>query len=430
MALDNYPFRRFVPYILLLAFCLTLLPGLVVAQTQPPPVFVEIRDFTEEDNRFVFVIALTNSQRVRRLYVELWSQNQRVAPPKEYENPSPVVRDALPKGLFQPGVEYELRVKAEDVSGAMIAVPTDRVDERPDTVLARFPFSYILPEVEPIEFTVWAMQPNEILGTLRIELGGIDPTMTHRVKKVEGFIFDSNRQVVDQFQMDELENLSLSVNLPPKMRRGQNEQEFILEMQITSVEGLISEIVSADITIDATPKLTTRQRLADAWVKLLAGVQAQPLIFIGIVIVLLNTFGWMLFRGRGKKRKSKIVRPPIDQTGIILPVERPKIQVEIIRSADTNIKATIKKKLAFDHSPITIGRSSSADLPIRGDGRLSSKHAEVRISGKGIELMDCNSKNGTFIEGRTVPPGKWVEVGSHETVMLGSRTEIRLSIRS
>lgn len=423
-------FRHFAPYSLLFALCLTLLPSLVIAQAQPPPVFVEIRDFVEEENRFVFVVALTNPQRVHRLYVELWSQNQRVAPPKEYENPRPVVRDALPKELFQPGVEYELIVRAEDAKGVMIAVPTDRVDERPDTVLARFPFSYELPEVKPIEFTVWAMQPNEILGKLRIELGGIAPNMTHRVKKVEGFIFDSNRQVVDKFQMDGLENLSLDVNLPPRMRRGQNEQEFTLEMQITSVEGLISEIVSTDITIDAIPKPTTRQRLADAWLKLLAGIQAQPLIFIGIVIVLLNTFGWMLFRGGRRRRKSKIVRPPIDSTGIILPVERPKIQIEIIRSADPTIKATIKKKLTFDHSPITIGRSSSTDLPIREDRRLSSRHAEVRISGKRIEIMDSQSKNGVFVDGRALPPGEWKEVGSHETVTLGSRTEIRLSIRS
>lgn len=421
-----YPFRRFAPYTLLFVFCLTFMPGLVIAQTQPPPVYVEIRDFVEEDNRFVFVVALTNPERVHRLYVELWSQNQRVAPPKEYENPRPVVRDALPKELFRPSVEYELIVRAEDIRGAMIAVPTDRADGRPDTVLARFPFSYEIPEVEPIEFTVWAMQPNEILGKLRIELGGIDPNMTHRVQKVEGFIFDSNRQVVDRFQMDGLENLSLNVNLPSRMRRGQNEQKFTLEMQITSVEGLISKIVSTDITIDAIPKPTTRQLLGDAWLKLLAGIQAQPLIFIGIVIVLLNTFGWMLFRGGRKKHKSKIERPPIEPTGISLPVVSPRIQAEIIRSADT----TIKKKLTFDESHIIIGRSSSANLTIREDRRLSSKHIEVRMSGKRIEIMDCHSKNGTFVDGRVAPPGEWMEVGSHETVTLGSRTEIRLSIRA
>ncbi|RME59879.1 MAG: hypothetical protein D6790_10075, partial [Caldilineae bacterium] len=69
--------------ILLVVLVLFSLVRPVWAQAQPP-VFVEIQDFYEEPDRFVFQVALSNPQQVRVLYVELWAENRRVAPRREY----------------------------------------------------------------------------------------------------------------------------------------------------------------------------------------------------------------------------------------------------------------------------------------------------------------------------------------------------------
>jgi len=424
-----YPTKWYSLWSLLLLFCFALFPYPIFAQNTPPPVYVEIQDFVEQKDQFVFQVALTDVRRVHKLYVELWSQNQRVAPRKEYENPRPIVRDAFPKELFRPGGEYEIIVRAEDVLGQMISAPTDRPGERPETVLARYPFKYNVVEPEPIDFTIKAMQPYPNQGLLRIDLGGIDSDEAEKIQLVEGIVFDSNNQVIDSFPLNRLDSLTIDRPLPAQMLPAQVAQKFTLKMQITSVEGLASEEVPFEITIQPAPKITFWGKLSGLWLRLLAGINAQPLLFIGILVVLLNLVGWLLIKGGGKKRRTIITRPPIDVTIGPIPSNKlpgtAKIQVEIIKSPN----GRMKKSWTFDTSPITIGRDLKNDLTIDKDGRVSAEHVKVRIEGKKLKIMDCRSSNGTFVGKREITPGQWEEVGSNDTVQLGTRTQIKFSIR-
>lgn len=58
----------------------------------------------------------------------------------------------------------------------------------------------------------------------------------------------------------------------------------------------------------------------------------------------------------------------------------------------------------FDKSLITIGRHPSNDLKfdIERDTDVSSKHAEIHIAGNVVTLVDLNSTNGTFVNGRQI----------------------------
>lgn len=68
-------------------------------------------------------------------------------------------------------------------------------------------------------------------------------------------------------------------------------------------------------------------------------------------------------------------------------------------------------------APVYIGRHPSCDLALRCDD-VSRRHAEVRYEDGGFVLCDCQSTNGTFVNGepvedrRRLAPGDRIEVGS------------------
>ncbi|MBD0330695.1 MAG: FHA domain-containing protein [Thermoleophilia bacterium] len=67
--------------------------------------------------------------------------------------------------------------------------------------------------------------------------------------------------------------------------------------------------------------------------------------------------------------------------------------------------------------PVTIGRSSRNDLPLRGDRFASAQHARVERRPDGVWVVDDGSTNGTFVNGVRVEaphrlaPGDVVRVG-------------------
>ena len=73
--------------------------------------------------------------------------------------------------------------------------------------------------------------------------------------------------------------------------------------------------------------------------------------------------------------------------------------------------------------PMVIGREN-ADITIH-DGEISRRHAEVRLSGAGLEIEDLGSTNGTFVNGeriegeRELAPGDVIKVGNTELALDG-----------
>lgn len=65
---------------------------------------------------------------------------------------------------------------------------------------------------------------------------------------------------------------------------------------------------------------------------------------------------------------------------------------------------------------IVIGRGSEADLRVNDPG-ISRRHAEIRVSGDSVEIVDLGSTNGITVDGRKVRQapvvaGTRIEVGS------------------
>lgn len=73
--------------------------------------------------------------------------------------------------------------------------------------------------------------------------------------------------------------------------------------------------------------------------------------------------------------------------------------------------------IAFDYSPVRIGRNPLNDLNL-GDGFVSQWHAVVRFDAHNIVYVDLGSRNGTTVNGR--------RLGKNEEVVIDSATDLRI----
>ena len=73
-----------------------------------------------------------------------------------------------------------------------------------------------------------------------------------------------------------------------------------------------------------------------------------------------------------------------------------------------------------DHSPLVIGRSEAADIPLM-HASVSKNHAHLCLgSDGGVSLSDCSSKNGTFLKGRRLNPDEKVWLQPMDTLTIGA----------
>jgi pSer/pThr/pTyr-binding forkhead associated (FHA) protein len=72
---------------------------------------------------------------------------------------------------------------------------------------------------------------------------------------------------------------------------------------------------------------------------------------------------------------------------------------------------TLELRLGVNH----VGRDSDCEFPIHHDS-VSANHCELIVSHEGVMIRDCNSTNGTFVDGKPVKEA-WLHAG--QTVQLG-----------
>lgn len=114
-------------------------------------------------------------------------------------------------------------------------------------------------------------------------------------------------------------------------------------------------------------------------------------------------------------------RPTVEVEGQPLsegfPVQ--KILIEVLSGEDKGFSATFEKPV------VRIGADPLSDI-VLADPTVSRMHAEIRRNKGGLELIDLDSTNGTFIDG--------MEIGNVEispgTVFQVGRTKMRLSTRT
>jgi len=75
---------------------------------------------------------------------------------------------------------------------------------------------------------------------------------------------------------------------------------------------------------------------------------------------------------------------------------------------------------------ITIGRSSKCDIVI-DDMLVSREHAEIQQIKTAFFIKDLESRNGTFVNDKQVPKGKYIKLAKNDKIRLGSKIEFKLN---
>lgn len=86
----------------------------------------------------------------------------------------------------------------------------------------------------------------------------------------------------------------------------------------------------------------------------------------------------------------------------------------------------IGKQYLLYRSPMLIGRQDEEgeiypelELSDQDDGFVSRRHAEIRLNQGAVCVVDLGGENGTFVNGRRIPPHKEVPLGPQDVVRVG-----------
>ncbi len=83
------------------------------------------------------------------------------------------------------------------------------------------------------------------------------------------------------------------------------------------------------------------------------------------------------------------------------------------------------KKIVLS-SKIIIGRASECDIVI-DDMLVSRRHAEIQQIKSAYFIKDLESRNGTFVNGKKIPEGKYLKLTRKDTIRLGSKIELSIN---
>jgi FHA domain len=134
-------------------------------------------------------------------------------------------------------------------------------------------------------------------------------------------------------------------------------------------------------------------------------------------LVLLYLFIWRIVRSASKD----IIAP--SESFVMGPGQVPALGIERPSPVDGRVvvvkSPTLKKGAEHRLNGVTlsVGRSSTNDIELRGDGFASARHARFDPRPDGVWLEDVGSTNGTFVNGirlerpRKLAPGDVVRVG-------------------
>lgn len=80
------------------------------------------------------------------------------------------------------------------------------------------------------------------------------------------------------------------------------------------------------------------------------------------------------------------------------------------------------KRVFIPGSSCLVGRGTASQL-VLSNAWVSGQHATLRWTGARWELRDLGSKNGTWVRGKRIEPGTWVELNAGDTVGFGRAEE-------
>lgn len=159
---------------------------------------------------------------------------------------------------------------------------------------------------------------------------------------------------------------------------------------------------------------------------------------------LLTAGKWLTIRGLDdiaeivfRTRSSRLIFAPATIQRLIKDILQARPWPEIARIRDDQIgdlfiyepDQPLIRIPIHRYDDITIGRSSTQQVRINRHLRLiSGAHARVEVQNGEVKVLDAGSKNGTYVNGRSIDSQQGVVLGEKEKALLGANSKKGIQI--
>ncbi len=409
---------------------LTSMRDYVVAP--PPaaaPVSVEISNFTydRDADTLVFDVALTSSEKVGTLQIEIIDKIDNVQAARQIQNrpaiSQRIIMDASPLTADR---RYLVKVHPIDFNGSTIK------DGAGSALEASHEFRY--DPIKTLTMQIDSVAINDQKATidfpsLRIQddeptiLFSIHVTNPDLAAHYEGrFLNQENQQVGEPFHLifsTQAGHDNFKAQTPLSLEGG----HYRVFVHAMSANG--DDLASADYRFRYQPPSAPLVQTIRAW-------QDNPLLTIISLLLLIATlfFGWRLGRWYGMRKAKNTYKEWLPADALLVPKGKPaampRVRLRVLESPDKSIVNGSGQLLT--RLPFTIGRDES-DLSITNDRHVSRRHATISYEQGIFYIEDNGSSNGTFVNEARIavrqPTPLSVDIGAK--IRIGKTTNLSFS---
>lgn len=374
-----------------------------------------------------FRVSLSNPSIVEELYLEVLAGNVSVLVQRApiHGANKPEIIFSVDTSSLKPGQEYVAQIQGVDIYGNRLVQPPRGLDDGPNPILAESkPFTIEGEKPVPLEVKIVKLQADLAKKELTFELAINQPETVDKYRPIINN--EAGETVVDPgVQVFPFDKNAIAVPMPPAAANPVDVPQPLKFRLALTVVPLTGSYAEAQYDFELTPP-----KAAGTFDQIIAGLEQNPLLAIGIVVVLSSLVLFLVF-GRSTKKKAFNLARPVEEYTIAAGAAvgsgktHGKLLVEVLETPSPGDQS----KRTFNRFPCVIGRSHDCDVRLPGDGQLSRKHASLTINNGRIILTDLTSNNGTFVEGERLAPGTPKPLSDAQIFQLGRHTKIRVSLQ-
>lgn len=403
-------------------------PTPVPTATVIPFTEVLFEDYWRDGEQYVFPVSLSNPKIVSAVYLVALSGSETIyqSHPSDVSGTDESNHEfRVDVSQFRPGNEYRIQVRGFDINGNILLKPQDSSSRAPTRVLAEIPLTPEVVEKAALEVEVTnVVELNE--RQLRVEFV---TNLFNEVDKYRAIIKkDGIEQGNSPTQVFGGSASEIIIDKPQVALQPVNEpeaQEYELFLTLWTIHEEDPPATSEAYTFPLIPP-----KAPSLFDRVLAGLGQNPILAIGLVVVLSSAVLFVVFGRRPKKQAFSLARPVEEYTVVAgaAPAngkKRGKLLIEVVEtpSAGDKIKRTVS------NFPCVIGRSQECQIRLTGDGQISRQHARLAVENGRIILTDMGSNNGTFVEGQRISANAPTTLSDAQVFQLGRHTKIRVSLQ-
>lgn len=402
--------------------------------TLVPSTYVRL-DPAQRDNdrsQFVFPISISNPRIVEQLFLRVLAGSETIyksGPVDVNGRDAPNHEFRVDFNVFEPEREYEIQVFGVDVTGNDLIEPADGINREPDPVLAKLEGFKVEREAPPamtakVNTVTWASPDNDQWGKLFVELALNN--QQEDISQWRVYILDEGNKNVMDTDKEVFKSTNLVVPMPPSVLQAVEDpqpQDFKLYVNLWSKSGLQTDTEVYEI------KGLTGPIKPGFFAAIWTGINENPLIAIGIVVVISSIVLYFVY-GRRPTRPNYSLAQPAEEYTVAASAgggggkHQGRLLVDVIDTPSPGEQV----KHAFNRFPCVIGRSSQCDVRLAGDSQLSRRHAQLVLENGRILLTDLSSGNGTFVDDERIVPNTALPLSDGQVIRLGRHTRIRVSV--